>query len=296
MNPAENRDKEKVVKPQGSDTTYIDSKMIENFLELVSKSLSLVLTNEVALGIKEICGTFEIGYGVYDFDRYVAPPLSKILQKIRTLDLGVNPTKFIYYSDDTESVYTGNIEDIFKPDPEIDYQAEYDEMMEMGSMNDDEVQPDDYIHEIIFQVDVKKFEKALYNYTGKTNPSSDREKIFLPKSRHPAKDIVHGKLRFNESTGDFQLGKVRGTLSPDTQEYKLILKLLTSESCQAKSVDLLREIYPDQLDKFGKTYDLKLGYLLRNVKKRMGILPKKRAKNIDIFENLKKWKGYRLLP
>jgi hypothetical protein len=40
---------------------------------------------------------------------------------------------------------------------------------------------------------------------------------------------------------------------------------------------------------------MKLSEVIRNIKTTMGILPKKDAKNKDIFKNLKKWEGYRLM-
>ena len=104
--------------------------------------------------------------------------------------------------------------------------------------------------------------------------------------------IVVGNLTFNKISGDFILGETRGTLGSGTQEFKLMLKLLTSKLYQSKYDDLLVEFYPEQ--KISATIMRQfLSQIIRNIKEKMKILPKNKNSNPDIFINLRNF-GYRI--
>lgn len=108
--------------------------------------------------------------------------------------------------------------------------------------------------------------------------------------------IVCGKLKFNPESGDFIYGKVEDNFPPETQEFKVLLKLLTSNHHQAEYDTLLGEMYPDRKEeKFKKIYRMELNRVIKNIKYKLRILPKAEAKNKDIFKVLKKWEGYRLV-
>jgi len=107
-------------------------------------------------------------------------------------------------------------------------------------------------------------------------------------------ELVVGNLIFSQPTGDFSLLKVKGNFAPDTQEFKVLLKLLTSEHYQAKSNDLLKITYPSKKE-FGKPDREKLATIIKNIKIKMGILPLNKRKNKDIIQNLNTWKGYKII-
>jgi hypothetical protein len=106
------------------------------------------------------------------------------------------------------------------------------------------------------------------------------------------------ELKFNRENGDVILGEVDGNLAPGTQEYKVFLCLLENSSHIADYKKLLSIIYPNQsFEGPLKNYQVErwvLSSVVRNIKKSLGILPKKEAKNNDIFRTLKKQKAFSL--
>lgn len=109
--------------------------------------------------------------------------------------------------------------------------------------------------------------------------------------------IHNTKLQFNKETGDFVFGRVKNKLNQGTQEFRVFLKLLENKSHQAKYETLLQEMYPkERIEKRNmKVYKMNLALVIRNIKEKLGILPREKRKNKEIFKNLKKWGGYRLL-
>jgi len=132
-------------------------------------------------------------------------------------------------------------------------------------------------------VDSKKFE----NYYNKIS-----QRYLLIKKGGGEKTnnwLVCGDLKFNKENGDVKLGKVEGNLAPETNEYKVFLHLLESPSYMAKYTTLI-----ELMSKGALLERLALDTVIRNIKMKLGILPKKKSKNKDIFQTLKNWKGYRL--
>lgn len=96
----------------------------------------------------------------------------------------------------------------------------------------------------------------------------------------------HGELELNKATGDFQLNEVIGTLNPTSQEYGILLKLMTSKNYQAPYSFLIT-------GPTTKTSKRTLSFVIRNLKESLGILPIKDSKNKDIIKNVPNI-GYRL--
>lgn len=111
--------------------------------------------------------------------------------------------------------------------------------------------------------------------------------------------LVCGRLKFNKENGDVILGEVKGNFAPETNEYKVFLCLLSSASHMTKYTTLLEKMYPGkefkeplkehQVDRWA------LDSVMRNIRTILGILPRKNQRNKDIFQTLKKWKGYRII-
>jgi len=106
------------------------------------------------------------------------------------------------------------------------------------------------------------------------------------------------ELKINKENGDVKLGKSEGNIAPGTQEYKVFLCLLESSSYIAAYKTLLKLMYPDKnFEGSLKEYQVDmwaLNTVIRNIKKALGILPRKKATNKDIFRTLKKHKAYSL--
>lgn len=108
------------------------------------------------------------------------------------------------------------------------------------------------------------------------NPSFKKISLFL----HPR-------------TGDFNFHKLSGTIAPSTQEFKILYRLLNSEDYQCDYLSLYREIHPG-LETLQKTHKYALALIIRNLKEKLGILPKAKSYNPDIFVNIPNI-GYRLV-
>jgi len=111
--------------------------------------------------------------------------------------------------------------------------------------------------------------------------------------------LACGKLKFNKENGDVVFSGVKGNFAPETNEYKVFLCLLTSSSHMTKYTTLLKTMYPrkefkeplkeHQVDRWA------LDSVMRNIRTTLGILPRENQHNKDIFQTLKKWKGYRII-
>lgn len=160
-----------------------------------------------------------------------------------------------------------------------------------------------YILHIQFPVNFEeRYNEYKSELLGSSKPAPrEIENVSKSSEETPAKqgknehEIVLGKLKFNKISGDFVLGRVNGNFPPDTQEFKVVLKVLTSSYFQAKDSELLKEMYPDYQGEFGKYKKMQLQGLLKKIKRIMGILPRNKRKNDDIFHRLKSWKGYKIV-
>lgn len=100
-------------------------------------------------------------------------------------------------------------------------------------------------------------------------------------------------LSINENTGDVTLGTKRESFNPESREFKVLKCLLHSPDFQANYKKLI-SAYSENYSELSLTSQKKdLVEIIRNVKNRLGILPKKTRVNNDIFENSKSM-GYRI--
>jgi len=120
-----------------------------------------------------------------------------------------------------------------------------------------------------------------------------KQKIFILKARDGT------KLTFNRVTGDFKFGKIEGKFNPETQKYKVFLCFMIKPSHIVKYKTLLKEMYPGiEFKGYLKEYQVErmaLETVIRNIKRDLGILPKAKSINKDIFNTHKQQKAYRLL-
>lgn len=93
-------------------------------------------------------------------------------------------------------------------------------------------------------------------------------------------------LTLNKNTGSICLNNFKGSLNPASQEFEILLKLMTGKDYQATYQNLLGE----SVSKLNKR---NLSFTIRNLKKALGILPAKKAKNKNCIKNIKLY-GYRL--
>jgi len=99
--------------------------------------------------------------------------------------------------------------------------------------------------------------------------------------------LKSGLLTLNKDTGLVRLNDFETSINPSSQEFKVLLKLMSNKNYQATYKDLLGE----NVSKVNKRI---LSFVIRNIKKNLGILPTKKAKNKDIIKNIKNY-GYRLI-
>ena len=100
-------------------------------------------------------------------------------------------------------------------------------------------------------------------------------------------------LHFDERTGDFNFYNTTSNIAPATQEYKILYSLLHSESYLCEYLPLYKALFPSTTE-IRKAHKDTLAQIIRNLKKDLGILPKTKTSNIDIFENFKNH-SYRLI-
>ena len=138
------------------------------------------------------------------------------------------------------------------------------------------------------------FEKRYTQYREKILGSSATEKsqpkptvLANPKNKALSAQLKHGLLTLNESTGLVQLNEVKDNINPQSQEFIVLRKLMSSEEYLATYADLLG-------DKPSKDDKRNLGFVIRNIKEILGILPKEKSKNIDCIKNIK-GHGYKLI-
>ena len=113
-----------------------------------------------------------------------------------------------------------------------------------------------------------------------------------PKPEVPDSDTLEvkladgGILTLNKLTGSARLNSINTQLNPENQEYKLLLKLMSSKNHQIT--------YKDVLGEHSKSDRRNLTFVVRNLKTGLGILPKEKAQNKDVIQNIKSH-GYKLI-
>lgn len=116
-----------------------------------------------------------------------------------------------------------------------------------------------------------------------------------PTPEHTISDentVVVGGLSFNKITGDFNLNEVKGNLPINSQEYRFLKTLLESKEYQCDYRTLTNAVLPER--PYSKAVKNDLYTVVRNVKEKLGILPKDKSKNPDIFKNVK-GQAYRVM-
>lgn len=99
--------------------------------------------------------------------------------------------------------------------------------------------------------------------------------------------LKSGSLAINKSTGFVRLNNFEGSINPQSQEFKVLFKLMSNRNYQATYKDLLGE-------NVSKVNKRNLSFVIRNIKENLGILPAKKARNKDIIKNIKSY-GYKLI-
>lgn len=123
---------------------------------------------------------------------------------------------------------------------------------------------------------------------GSVTPEQPKiETLPTPKNKVLRVQLRQGSLTLNESAGTVQLNDVKASINPQSQEFEFLRTLMISDGHMATYKDFLGE-------KHSKDAQRKLGFIIRNTKKLLGILPKGQARNQDCIENVKKH-GYKLI-
>ncbi len=138
------------------------------------------------------------------------------------------------------------------------------------------------------------FEKLYTSYKDKVLGSStvvqtQSKPLALPtaKSKVLNAKLKDGLLTLNESAGFVEFNEVKSDINPQSQEFIVLQKLMSSDSYLATYADLLG-------DKPSKDAKRNLGFIIRNIKIILGVLPKGKAENKDCILNIK-GHGYKLI-
>jgi len=106
---------------------------------------------------------------------------------------------------------------------------------------------------------------------------SSQNKVFLEKL-----DFV-----LDKRTGNFTFGRTKGQFNPKTQECKVLLALMESVDNFADYEKLIIAMGRQYQKSSLKSQTRELGLIIRNIKRTLGILPKGKNSNKDIFKNIK---------
>jgi len=145
---------------------------------------------------------------------------------------------------------------------------------------------------LLFGLKLDKKRKGAWTVLMNLDKDSDENPYKIKSEKHKDKQmlevsVLSGKLEINENTGFVKLNKIGNTLNIKGGEFKVILTLVKNKDHQATYTQLIEggDI---------KTKRRPLGFTVRNLKRALGILPKKRSKNKDIIQNIRSV-GYKLL-
>lgn len=123
---------------------------------------------------------------------------------------------------------------------------------------------------------------------GSSTPEQPKVEVLpTPKNKVLNVQLKHGLLTLDESAGSVQLNDVKRTINPQSQEFVFLRTLMISDGHLATYTDILGK-------KPSKDAKRKLGFIIRNTKELLGILPKGQAENQDCIENIK-GHGYKLI-
>lgn len=135
----------------------------------------------------------------------------------------------------------------------------------------------------MYQSELKQFHLLMLEELAKQKP-------VVTQPEHTA---IKAPLHLNLSTGDFIFNGIRETFSPATQEFKVLSTLLYSKDYIATHLELYKAIHPNA-ERISKTQRDQLSLIIRNIKRKLNILPKSGESNFDIFKSIPKI-GYSLV-
>jgi len=124
-----------------------------------------------------------------------------------------------------------------------------------------------------------KFDEIYKKYQEIKNKESDPDILSI--------QLKNGLLTLNKSTGFVNLNNFETSINPSSQEFKVLLRLMSIKNYQATYKDLLGE-------NVSKTTKRELSFVIRNIKEILRVLPAKKAKNKDCIQNIKMY-GYKLI-
>lgn len=133
-----------------------------------------------------------------------------------------------------------------------------------------------------YEIELKQFHTEFIAELTKTKDKN------LPET----KEQLIG-FNFNPKTGDFSYYQTKGTIALGTNEFKIFSLLY---GCIGNFVDhltLSREMNTN-ITEVRKSHKDSLSQVIRNIKRKFGILPKTKTSNPDIFNSTPK-AGYRLI-
>lgn len=138
------------------------------------------------------------------------------------------------------------------------------------------------VNQVRFSFHEINIDKLLQYRTGLSQEGLETHPI---KKQVRSQDIVTIKnesinLSLNTKNGDALYNTQKGNLNPQSQEFKVLYKLLTDDNHVATYDDLLG---PNASINSKR----KLTFVIRNLKESLGILSKKGVKNKDIIKNVK---------
>jgi hypothetical protein len=109
----------------------------------------------------------------------------------------------------------------------------------------------------------------------------------------PDTDLISfGSLNFSKNTGDFTFNEITGNLTPNSQEFFFLKTLSESKDHQCDYKTLVSKIWNGRENSKSARSDLNV--VVRNIKGKLGILPKTKSKNPDIIKSIKNL-GYRII-
>lgn len=135
----------------------------------------------------------------------------------------------------------------------------------------------------MYEAELKQFHLLMLEELAKQKP------VVTP----PENTSVKVPLYLNLTTGDFIFHNIRETFSPATQEFKVLSTLLYSKDYVATHLELYKAIHPNA-ERISKTQRDQLSLIIRNIKRKLNILPKAKEINTDIFKSIPKV-GYSLV-
>lgn len=150
-------------------------------------------------------------------------------------------------------------------------------------------QNDNLLFGVEFEKEYKGAWVAIMNLDieSEENPYNDRGVVKQKTGAMIETPVYGGTLALNTSTGYVRLNAVANNLNPKGKEFKVVHILMTSDNHIATYAEIVgRE--PKKIER--RT----IGFLVRNIKEKLGILPKKKAQNKDIFR-IKRGHGYQLI-